>query len=939
MTALLKALGCLAILIVTTQATATDTVPVGDRQYSRYEFRASTFSPSAQAEAALDVDPDGNITIVWSSRRQQEGHYGVYAQRFSPTGVALGSETTVNLWTASHQMGPDIATDDKGNAWIVWQSHGQDGHAGAIIARRFDAKFQGGSEVLVNERWRGHQTGPVVATGPRGESLVVWNSIEAAGMPQTLRARLFDADGKPHGAEFTVRQDQKNSARVPAAAFAPAGGFVIAYSVFNEANRPAGIYIQRFATDGKRIGKEILVSGSPRNSQIEPVIVATRDGYLVCWLDAENDGDDYGVLARRFDAGGKPLGDPFVVNTTRSGPQTAAAVAVAHDGRFVIAWNGSDGDESGVFAQLFAADGTRLGGEFRINKHSSGKQALRAAVSTHRLVFGPNDELICVWNGDAGLGDRSSVNVTLLTPEPLQLSGKSRGITDQMKPAALAATNPQSPISNRRSSIPQPHRPPTFNPADIDDGEREIRLGRDDFGFTAVFNTGWTPPDPHLAVGPEHVVVMTNGAIAFFTKDGTLTFQDEIEDSHGFWGSVGASGFVFDPEVLYDELSGRFFAMASEAWAPPGNRSYVLVAVSDDSDPNGTWHKYRFDTTSLAGNLFDSPNIAVDQDAVYVTGDGFGLGANYPIFIFDKASLLAGSSPAVTNSLTLTTSTQSAGISPVTDDSGQLYMIEHREGTSNTSVRLIALQDGLGAPTVTATSLAVASYRAPEDPPQAGTSVRPETFDARFWSVAYRNDSLWATHHVNSSRVRQRWYEIAMNGWPVSGQQPELVQSGEIDPGDDVRTFFGSITVDDLGNAAMTFARSSPSEYISMGTAYRLVCDPLGEFRTDVIQTVSTSPETGNRWGDYSEIEPDPVEPRTFWAHHEYRTSSWRTWVARIEVEACGPPGDLDGDGDVDLADLAILLASYGVDDGGDLDGDGDTDLTDLAILLANYGS
>lgn len=48
--------------------------------------------------------------------------------------------------------------------------------------------------------------------------------------------------------------------------------------------------------------------------------------------------------------------------------------------------------------------------------------------------------------------------------------------------------------------------------------------------------------------------------------------------------------------------------------------------------------------------------------------------------------------------------------------------------------------------------------------------------------------------------------------------------------------------------------------------------------------------------------------------------------------------GDLDGDCDVDLSDLAILLGAYGIDDGGDLDGDGDTDLSDLAQLLANYG-
>ncbi len=53
---------------------------------------------------------------------------------------------------------------------------------------------------------------------------------------------------------------------------------------------------------------------------------------------------------------------------------------------------------------------------------------------------------------------------------------------------------------------------------------------------------------------------------------------------------------------------------------------------------------------------------------------------------------------------------------------------------------------------------------------------------------------------------------------------------------------------------------------------------------------------------------------------------------------------DLDGDSDVDLSDLAILLTHYGTPSGatyedGDLDGDGDVDLTDLAALLAVYGA
>ena len=54
--------------------------------------------------------------------------------------------------------------------------------------------------------------------------------------------------------------------------------------------------------------------------------------------------------------------------------------------------------------------------------------------------------------------------------------------------------------------------------------------------------------------------------------------------------------------------------------------------------------------------------------------------------------------------------------------------------------------------------------------------------------------------------------------------------------------------------------------------------------------------------------------------------------------------GDLDDDDDVDIADLAQLLGSYGETAGmtyydGDLDADGDVDLADLAELLGAYGT
>jgi hypothetical protein len=57
-----------------------------------------------------------------------------------------------------------------------------------------------------------------------------------------------------------------------------------------------------------------------------------------------------------------------------------------------------------------------------------------------------------------------------------------------------------------------------------------------------------------------------------------------------------------------------------------------------------------------------------------------------------------------------------------------------------------------------------------------------------------------------------------------------------------------------------------------------------------------------------------------------------------VDVDAFSKLGDLDLDDDVDQADLGILLAAYGLNDGGDLDGDGDTDQGDLGTLLGNFG-
>jgi hypothetical protein len=63
-------------------------------------------------------------------------------------------------------------------------------------------------------------------------------------------------------------------------------------------------------------------------------------------------------------------------------------------------------------------------------------------------------------------------------------------------------------------------------------------------------------------------------------------------------------------------------------------------------------------------------------------------------------------------------------------------------------------------------------------------------------------------------------------------------------------------------------------------------------------------------------------------------------WAANVQISC---PADLNGDGVIDLNDLATLLANYGTPSGatpqdGDLDLDEDVDLSDLSLLLSEFG-
>jgi hypothetical protein len=117
------------------------------------------------------------------------------------------------------------------------------------------------------------------------------------------------------------------------------------------------------------IGPEFAANTTAAGDQSNPVIACDADGdFVIVWGSAPGqDGSGSGIFARRYSAAGVAQGGEFRVNTTTAGNQATPAVAMDADGDFVVAWDGPDGSLDGVFAQRFAANGTPVGNEFRVN--------------------------------------------------------------------------------------------------------------------------------------------------------------------------------------------------------------------------------------------------------------------------------------------------------------------------------------------------------------------------------------------------------------------------------------------------------------------------------------------------------------------------------------------------------------------------------------------
>ena len=837
------------------------------------ESRVNTFTYSTQHEQALDIADDGRILVGWSSRRQEVGSYGVFAQLLDGLGRPLGTELHINQYMPGAQKDPAVAFAGNGDAYMAWTSvSNQDGDGSGIYLRRLSqlevaegANSFGpvGSEIRVNQTGFGAQIDPSVTVLKDGTLVVSWLS-DHSGSLQAF-ARLLSADGTPLGDEFRMSAGEGQDA-MPAVAEVE-GGFVAVWAQ-TEADKktPQGIYARNFNAAGEAQGEIKLLAG---NGAIEPSVDSNGSSFALAWMS--KDGEGYLVQSQRFDSKAQAVGSVWTAPEAAEGHYlNGAAITMAPDGRQMVAFNQhqpSTMNENNrrvrhvsIMGQRFDAAGNPVGEVERLNQSDSGVQDLRVGKNAKHLVWSAQDQIAMTWYG-ATEGDGKGIGLTLMVPEALEV-------------AAAPVIEPKAALEHlKMDDINGQMAPPEWDP-NWDPTAKHAPRGPSgpDFGFDGFpSGTGWNPPDPDLAVGTNHIVAVANVDMKFYDKSGTQTFSTGLES----W--FGTTGFVFDPVALYDQDVDRYVVAAVEHF---NGVDHFNIAVSDDGDPNGSWHKYRFNVDSICG-FIDFPNLGVSQDAYFLVADCFGGGGNN-VHVMNKAAMLNGS-PVTLTSVNTTGSIISNGATRNYDAEGTGYFASSYAAGSP-RLRLYAISDPTGSATLNSYDIHVGSFSNPPDAAQLGTSNRADTIDHRIKNGVKRDGMLYLCHNVaNGGVAKVRWYKINLNGWP-SGGNPSLVDSGYVDPGSGIYTWFGDVNVDASGNMAIAYNQSSSSQYIGVNRAWRLAGDAAGTLQDHTEMQISTSPETGSRWGDYAGLEEDPTAPGSFWNHHEYRVSGWRTWIGNFEI-------------------------------------------------------
>ena len=398
------------------------------------------------------------------------------------------------------------------------------------------------------------------------------------------------------------------------------------------------------------------------------------------------------------------------------------------------------------------------------------------------------------------------------------------------------------------------------------------------------------PPDVQVAAGKKYLVEMVNLDGAIYTKDGTIVKAFGLEP---FFNPSQGSNMIdemSDPVLLFDNLSGRWFASISDI-----TEHSIRVAVSKTEDPTGIWRIYNFPFMSQPNNCSDQPFIGISEDKVVFTVNNWGNDCNWssgnrpPEFrgvqltVADKIDLINGSSdvkalqsesdlkyfslhPIINLSPTSTLLIVTAG-----DFGHNAIQIFHVDGTlHNLQIKVISYP-------IQPTHVAPAGV-------QSVAQSMVSTGDARIQSGSSYQGNLWLAFNDGCFIIADTKSRSCIRLVEIDTITNKVLQ--DFDFGALASSlYYPAISIDKAGNLGIVFGYSSYAVSPSILVSTRLSDDKLGSIRDPQYLKLRAAHELSNRYGDYFAASSDPSSGSMIWVAGEYHsTATWSTYIGQLNI-------------------------------------------------------
>jgi hypothetical protein len=451
-------------------------------------------------------------------------------------------------------------------------------------------------------------------------------------------------------------------------------------------------------------------------------------------------------------------------------------------------------------------------------------------------------------------------------------------------------------------------------------------------GFEGLSFTGYAfPPDVQMAAGHNHIVEMVNVEGAIYEKEDTLRRSFDLRNFFIEPSGVPASHLLFDPVLIYDTLSDRWFAAISDA-----TNSSIRVAVSTTADPTGTWYRHNFDFGRPGmGDCPDRSQIAANNDKVIITANDYSggiycrgsltfLGEEH--VIIDKNDLISGSvSPAYDRSTRPDNTT--VLIKPVRTSSSlsPLYALSSWWGDRD-SVTLTTFTGPVHSIIRSDVAIPVSFIAVPPNAEQPSTSNLLETGSGNVMDAIESNGNILMVL-TNACEPPGDVYEVMTILYAINRSCIRLI---EINPADTSRSvqdinigdrgsyFFYPAISSTNGFLVISYGHSSattypsfevfgategtlvPGDIITHAYSVRVGSAPVDLYEQPLLPDgITPDPDISHwrwRWGDYFALSVDPADPTVVWIAGEYQQAptavesqqasarGWSTYISKIQT-------------------------------------------------------